>query len=138
MPNQFYLHHIAIQSQDLPKAIHFYRDILGFTLIKEERSPKGREIVWFDAGSTRIELYSGKPGQKLAEGWSSNTVGPLSVGLQVDNLDQAVESLRKKGVTIHREPYCPVPNERAAMVIGPDGEEIVLVEQRVGNEGRAG
>jgi catechol 2,3-dioxygenase-like lactoylglutathione lyase family enzyme len=134
-PKTFQLHHVAIQTGDLPKAVRFYRDILGLTPIKEEKSPKGREIVWFDAGGTKIELYGGKPGQELAEGWDQNGVGPLSIGFWVDRLDEAVSLLRSKGVKIHREPYYPVPNERAAMILGPDGEEIVLLEQRIEEDG---
>jgi catechol 2,3-dioxygenase-like lactoylglutathione lyase family enzyme len=128
----FKVHHVAIQTRDLAESVRFYRKVLGFECLKEERSSKGREIVWFDAGEIRIELYGGKPGQELAPGWSPDAVGPLSIGLWVDDLDGAVESLRAQGVKIHREPYFPVPNERAAMILGPDGEEIILVEKKVG------
>lgn len=135
-PNGYFqLHHIAIQTRDIDRAVIFYRDLLGLPVLKEERSPKGRRIVWFSAGSTRIELYSGKPNQPLAESWSPHTVGPLSIGLWVDDLDQAVSILRSRGVPIHREPYFPVPQERAAMILGPDTEEIVLLEKRVGDTG---
>jgi len=131
MSGRYRLHHIAIQTRGMEKAIHFYRDLLGLKIIKEETSPKGRRVVWFDAGEIRIELYSAKAGQRLSEAWSRDALGPLSIGLLVDDLNTAAADLKRQGVSIHREPYYPVPGERAAMIVGPDGEEIVLLERRV-------
>lgn len=130
--DQVQLHHIAIQTSDIERSSHFYEKILGFTRLKKETSPKGREIIWLSAGTGRIELYSGKPKQKLAGRWSPNTLGPLSIGLWVGNLDEAVRRLSRKKVVILKPPYEPVAGERAAMLEGPDGEEIVLLERAVG------
>lgn len=128
---KFGFHHIAVQTRDLDQAVRFYRDALGFTLLKEETSPKGRKIVWFDAGCARIELYSGKPEQPLNEQWDKDGVGPLSIGFIVEDLQRAIERVKTFGVRIIREPYEPVPGERAAMIEGPEGEEIVLVDRVV-------
>lgn len=129
----FQIHHIAIQTADLERSAHFYGEILGLARIKEERSPKGRTIIWFDSGTGRIELYSGKPGQPLKATWSPNTVGPLSIGFKVMNLEEAVRRLIDAKVPLIKAPYEPVPGERAAMIQGPDGEEIVLLEKEVGS-----
>jgi catechol 2,3-dioxygenase-like lactoylglutathione lyase family enzyme len=131
MPLSFELHHIAIQTRDIDKALRFYRDHLGFSLLKEEVSPKGRKICWLTRGGTRIELYSGKPGQGLSDRWNANGVGPLSLGLLVPDLAQALTHLKSHGIRVIREPYEPVPGEWASMIEGPDGEEIVLVEKSV-------
>ena len=127
------LHHIAIQTSDIKKSTHFYEKILGFSRLKEEKSLRGREIVWLDAGTGRIEIYSGKPKQPLADRWNPNTLGPLSIGLWVADLDEAVRRLSRNKVIILKQPYEPVPGERAAMIEGPDGEEIVLLEKEVGS-----
>ena len=128
---EFKLHHIAIQAGDLEKSLHFYQKILGLPLIKREVSPKGRVIVWLKAGEGRIELYGGKPGQPLNSQWDQNGVGPLSIGLIVSDIEQAVNFLKMEHVPIIKLPYEPVPGERAAMISGPDGEEIVLLERPV-------
>ena len=127
----FEFHHVAIQTADIERSVHFYEKVLGMQRLKEEQSPKGRTIVWFDAGIGRIELYSGKPGQPLDRQWDSNKVGPLSVGFWVPNLDKAVRRLLDEKITLIKPPYEPIPGERAAMVQGPDGEEIILLEKRV-------
>lgn len=127
----FQIHHIAIQTADLERSVRFYGEILGLARVKEERSPKGRKIIWFDSGTGRIELYSGKPGQVLSKSWSPNTVGPISIGFRVNNLEAAVRYLKEADVPVIKAPYEPVPGERAAMIQGPDGEEIVLLEKAV-------
>lgn len=129
----FQIHHIAIQTADLDRSARFYGETLGLTLLKEEQSPKGRRIIWFDSGTGRIELYSGKPGQPLNKPWSPNTVGPISIGFRVRSLEEAVRHLMEAKVPLIKAPYEPVPGERAAMIQGPDGEEIVLLEKEVGS-----
>ena len=130
---EFTFHHVAIQTSDLERSLHFYHHILGLPVIKEETSPKGRRIVWLLAGSGSIELYSGKPGQPLEDGWNENRVGPIAIGFVVKSLRDLLPELRARGVHIIKEPYEPVPGELTAMIAGPDGEEIVLMERPVGN-----
>jgi lactoylglutathione lyase len=131
---EFRLHHIAIQTRDMEKSSYFYGVVLGLKVIKKEVSPKGRAIVWFMAGKGRIELYGGKPSQPLNRGWNENSVGPVSLGFLVASIDRTVQALKDQGVPVLKEPYEPVPGERAAMISGPDGEEIVLLEKPVENE----
>jgi glyoxylase I family protein len=126
------LHHVAVQTVDLARARRFYETVMGFTVLKTERTAKGRDIVWLGCGDCRIELYGAKPAQTLATGWNATGVGPLALGFLVDNLDAEIERLRALSVTITKPPYEPVPGERAAMIAGPDGEEIVLLERPVG------
>ncbi len=128
---QAQFHHVAIQTNDLARAERFYCEVLGMKVIRRETSPKGRRIVWLKTSGGRIELYNGKPGQKLAPAWTPDGVGPVSVGLRVVSLEPALEHARAHGARILREPYEPVPGERAAFLEGPDGEEIVLVERPV-------
>lgn len=127
----FQLHHVAIQTTDIERSARFYEKALGMRRIKKEQSPKGRTIIWFDAGMGRIELYSGKPGQPLEPRWDPDKVGPLSIGFWVADLDEAVRRLLDEKISFIKLPYEPLPGERAAMVQGPDGEEIVLLERKV-------
>jgi catechol 2,3-dioxygenase-like lactoylglutathione lyase family enzyme len=126
------LHHVAVQTADLDRARRFYETVMGFTLLKTERTAKGRNIVWLACGDCRIELYGAKPGQTLATTWNADSLGPLALGFLVDDLDAEIARLRGLHVTIAKPPYEPVPGERAAMIAGPDGEEIVLLERPVG------
>jgi len=128
---KFALHHVAIQAGNLDNSLFFYEKLLGLPVLKRETTPKGRSIVWLKAGDGRIELYGGKKDQALSARWNPNGVGPLSIGLLVSDLDETVRQLRQEKVQIVKAPYEPVPGERAAMISGPDGEEIVLLEKPV-------
>jgi catechol 2,3-dioxygenase-like lactoylglutathione lyase family enzyme len=126
------LHHVAVQTADLSKARRFYETVLGCTVLKTERTRKGREIVWLRCGDCRIELYGAKTDQTLVPAWNASSVGPLALGFLVPDLDSEIARLRALDVPITKPPYEPVPGERAAMIAGPDGEEIVLLERPVG------
>lgn len=130
-PHGARLHHVAVQTADLGRARRFYETALGCSVLKTERTAKGRDIVWLACGDCRIELYGGKPGQPLAASWNANGVGPLALGFCVRDLDAEVARLRGLDIRITKPPYEPVPGERAAMIEGPDGEEIVLLEREV-------
>ncbi len=125
------LHHVAVQTADLDRARRFYETFMGCSVLKTERTAKGRDIVWLACGDCRIELYGAKPGQTLAAGWNAGGVGPIALGFHVRDLNGEVARLRALNVRIIKPPYEPVPGERAAMIEGPDGEEIVLLEREV-------
>jgi catechol 2,3-dioxygenase-like lactoylglutathione lyase family enzyme len=125
------IHHVAVQTADLNRARRFYQTVMGCSVLKTERTAKGRDIVWLACGDCRIELYGAKPGQTLAARWDANNVGPLALGFCVRDLNAEVARLRALNVRIIKPPYEPVPGERAAMIEGPDGEEIVLLERAV-------
>jgi len=128
----FALQHVALQTNHFEQALAFYRDTLGLRLLKKCSSVKGRQIAWFQSGPTMIELYSGKPKQALEKRWNEHGVGPLHIALRVDNLEKAIALLKTKGVRILKEPFEPVPGERAAFIEGPDQEEIELTELPIG------
>jgi glyoxylase I family protein len=57
------LNHVAIRTADMDKAVHFYKDILGGTIIRDARSPDGKgRFVYVQIVDGVIELIQGKPG----------------------------------------------------------------------------
>ena len=49
-----FLHHVSLTTKDLPKAISFYRDVLGFSQIERPAFPLGG--AWLNAGEVEIHL----------------------------------------------------------------------------------
>ena len=57
------LNHVAIRTADMDKAIRFYKDILGGTIIRDVHGPDGKgHFVYVQIVDGVIELILGKPG----------------------------------------------------------------------------
>ena len=52
--DNIFLHHISLTTTNLPKAISFYTDVLGFKQIARPAFPLGG--AWLNAGSVEIHL----------------------------------------------------------------------------------
>jgi catechol 2,3-dioxygenase-like lactoylglutathione lyase family enzyme len=124
--------HIAVQTSDLDKAIHFYVDVLGAILL-DRRSFKKRQMAWLKVGSTKIELFSKRQGETL-EDWNDFYSGPVHIAFRVENLDAFLAEALAKGARFHPShpaPFVP-PVEGAskiAYLLGPDGEEVEIRDQ---------
>ena len=49
-----FLHHISLTTKNLPKAVSFYRNVLGFSQIARPAFPLGG--AWLNAGAVEIHL----------------------------------------------------------------------------------
>lgn len=96
----------------LDRAISFYSDVLGFNLISRD------VVARFDVDGVLFELVPRHVGMKLGRG------GNARLCLKVDDLNQAVEDLRRKMVKV--EEIRKVEKGRVASFDDPDGNEICL------------
>lgn len=77
--------------EDLEASIIFYRDVLGLQLLGQ-----GEDWAHFDAGNGSLfELFSG--GKTSAQPKTS-TQQSLVLGMRVDNLEDTMEELKRRGV----------------------------------------
>ena len=123
------VHHIAVQTGDIERALHFYIKILGAELL-ERRRFKRREMAWLKVGDVKIELFSKREGEAL-ETWSDFYAGPVHIAFAVEALDSFLEAALQRGAQFHPshpEPFVPpVPGaQRIAYLLGPDGEEVEI------------
>jgi glyoxylase I family protein len=117
--------HFELIPSDFEKTISFYTDILGFR-IKERQAvnmPPLRGIIYLTLGDTMMEFLDvEKPSQASAYAWQ---VGYKAIALEVDNMDQAVEFLKSKGVEIVWGPM-DIGGPIRAEIRDPDGMTIEL------------
>lgn len=103
------LHHAHLMASDVDATIAFFRDVFGGEVVAD-RDLAGSRNVLLDIGGGRVNLYDHRPNHR----------GPVHhLGIQVADLDGAVEQLRTAG-------YEPRPIKRDgplsySMVKGPDG-----------------
>jgi methylmalonyl-CoA/ethylmalonyl-CoA epimerase len=82
---------IAVQVQDLDRAVAFYRDRLGLPFLFQ--APPG--LAFFDAGGVRLML-------SRPEG---ETGGTSVLYVKVDDIAAAASALRERGVTFMDAPH---------------------------------
>ena len=138
------IHHTAISTGNLERALEFYRDLLGFRVLFEFAWPAGTEIadritalqqssaraVMLHAGNAIIELFEyasptprpGDPRRPVADH------GITHICLDVTDLDAEYERLRKAGMTFHCPPQDLGTGLRTTYGRDPDGNVIELQE----------
>jgi catechol 2,3-dioxygenase-like lactoylglutathione lyase family enzyme len=110
-----------IYSRDIARALGFYRDLLGLTVMEEVRA--GDRMVYarlkFPVGTATIALHLLPPGESL------NT-GGIRLYFEVRNLDRLCTQLEGKGVQFSKLPRMMPWGWRHAYLDDPDGHEVSL------------
>lgn len=117
--------HVEILPSDVEKTISFYTEILGFTL--KERFPVNapglKEVVFLTLGDTMLELLGAENPIPLPT--CTSPVGYARLALEVDDMDEAVEYLKSKGVEITWGPV-DLGDSKRAEILDPDCLSIEL------------
>ena len=106
--------------EDLEASVIFYRDVMGLKLLG-----KGEDWAHFDAG--RGALFELMSGGKAAPQPKSAVQQPVILGLRVDNLDQTVAELKRKGVRFVDE-IGQFENTHWAHFSDPEGNQLEIKE----------
>ena len=117
--------HTEIVPTDFDRTISFYTQILGFNVREKLRvdNPPMKGVAYLELGDTVIEVISvTNPSPAPREAWQ---VGYKAIAIEVDNMDDAVEYLKSKGVEITRGPVKLKTSIRAE-IKDPDGLTIEL------------
>lgn len=121
--------HIEVVSSNPERTLNFYTEILGFKIqwrFKPEKAPQ-REIVFIDLGGTQIEMFLDR--DALPSSTEQRQVGYRRIGLEVEDLDKAVEYIKAKGVEISSGPVATRENLKLAEIKDPDGLPIELIQR---------
>ncbi|AKG37922.1 glyoxalase [Paenibacillus durus ATCC 35681] len=112
---------IMLRVRDLEASLNFYHEILKLPVQRRFES-RGRQIAMLGAeGQPKIELIQGSESVLKPE-------SGVSIGFEVESLDEAMEYLKSEGIPIVRGPVAPNPHLRFFYVLDPDGFEVQLVE----------
>ena len=138
------IRHTGIVVRDLEKALYFYRDLLGFKIVKKTRESgdyidtvcglKNASVVIAKLSSddnNLIELlcFSSPASESSAVAGSLTDKGFTHISFTVENIDVIYESLNKAGICFNSSPQ--VSADGYAKVVfcrDPEGNFIELVE----------
>jgi catechol 2,3-dioxygenase-like lactoylglutathione lyase family enzyme len=113
---------IHISVSDVDRSVAFYRDVLGARFLFDV---PGQSMAFFDVGGVR--LYLGKP--ESPEFRST----PL-LYFSVDDVDEAYEELRERGVAFVDEPHVVHRTDASELWMAffndPDGTNLAIMAER--------
>jgi len=116
------LDHIYYWVADMDRAVAFYTEVLGLTLVRRD----GSSWAQFDAGGGTFALHGAMEGRPVEPG------GATAV-FSVDDLDQARAVLADRGVRFGHEGDV-AGFARFASFSDPDGNPVQLIEYARGRE----
>jgi lactoylglutathione lyase len=111
-----------LTTADLPRALRFYRDLLGGA-VTYEFPPDG------EPGYVAIELGRSHLGIGRQDQQGDLTNDRITLWVYTDDCDAAVGALRGAGVPVLQEPADQPWGERMATVTDPDGNRVIVASR---------
>ena len=112
----------TIRVNDLEESLEFYQEIVGLKLDRRFNAGPDSEIVFLGEGETKIELIYNGESDKVHIGQD------ISLGFEVESVDEKMEFVKEKGISIHSGPIQPNPHIKFFFVQDPNGLKIQFVE----------
>lgn len=108
--------------KDMQESLKFYQEVVGLKENRRFTGGKGVEIVFLGEGDTLIELMTSPEPREI------NMGSDISLGFEVDSVDQKIEEFKEMGVAILSGPFQPNPHVKFFYVLDPNGLKIQFVE----------
>ena len=120
-------HHIAIICSDREKALDFYMNKLGFTMIRAVERPQQNDIlIMLQSGATVLELFIKTDAPQRVN--NPEALGLRHLAFHVENMDEAVAWLNNRGVETEPVRNDTINGGRFTFFHDPDGLPLELHE----------
>ena len=121
--------HTRMRVSDMAQTVAFYQKILGLEVVERKVSPRGSHLAFLAVPNS----------EELIELCSFPESGPVKVqedlvhlAFEVDNLEQTIDALKEKNVSITDGPAQTSSGSRFIFIDAPDGYEVELIERPPG------
>lgn len=114
----------TIHVRNLEESIRFYEDVIGVKLMRRFPGGPETEIAFLADGPAELELICNKNEEMPKYGEYP------SLGFKVDDLEQAMDAMKSKGIEIVSGPIQPNPTTRFFFIQDPDGLHLEIIEQK--------
>ena len=112
----------TITVKDLEESLKFYQEIVGLTLDRRYEARPGVEIAFLGMGETKVELIKDESIEDV------NIGEHISLGFEVDSVDDMMKILEDKDIPIHSGPFQPNPSIKFFYIKDPNGLNIQFFE----------
>lgn len=121
------IHHIAIIGSDYQKSKHFYVDLLGFKIIRENyRNERDDYKIDLKCGDLEIELFIIKNAPKRPS--YPEALGLRHLAFYVEDVEATVTQLNKKGIKTEPIRIDDYTNKKMTFFFDPDGLPLEIHE----------
>ena len=121
------IHHVALIASDYDKSKHFYVDLLGFEIIRENfREERDDYKLDLALGDCELELFGIKnspPRPSYPE-----ACGLRHLAFKIENIEEAVRELNKKGIETEPVRLDTFTGKKMTFFQDPDGLPLELHE----------
>ena len=121
--------HMHLRTRDVRKTAEYYRDVFDAKIVDSIQSD-GRPRTDLDLNGLTIFIAPVATDAATPPAPSEPYIGLDHFGLRVDDMDEAVAELRRRGAKFTMEPRTIRPGVRIAFIQAPDNVRIELLERR--------
>jgi catechol 2,3-dioxygenase-like lactoylglutathione lyase family enzyme len=119
-----------LRSRDVKKTAEYYQQMFDAEIVESIQSD-GRPRTDLDLNGLTIFIAPVAPDAAVPPAPTEPYVGLDHFGLRVDDMDEAVAELKRRGASFMMEPRTIRPGVKIAFVQAPDDVRIELLERRV-------
>jgi glyoxylase I family protein len=122
------IHHLAIICSDYTRSKRFYADTLGLRVVREIERPErnSRKLDLLVGDEYQVELFSfPNPPKRLSR---PEACGLRHLAFEVDNVEEAAASLRRKGVEVEPVRVDETTGKKFTFFHDPDDLPIEIYE----------
>lgn len=117
---------VALTVDDYDRALAFYRDGLGLSVVEEWARPEGRGAI-LAAGRATLEVLSRDQAEHIDEVEVGRRVaGPVRLAIEVPDSAASAEQLEAAGAERLSEPVVTPWGDRNVRLQAPDGMQLTL------------
>lgn len=121
------IHHIAIIASDYRRSKHFYVDLLGFEIVRENARPQRGDVkLDLKLGSCELELFC-VPGAPERPSYPE-ACGLRHLAFRVEDIEETARALRSRGIETEPIRLDAYTGKRMTFFHDPDGLPLELHE----------
>ena len=128
MPPTYRYDHMHVRSRDVKKTAEYYHQMFDAEIVESIQSD-GKPRTDLDLNGLTIFIAAVPPDATVPLAPADAYVGLDHFGLRVDDMDDAVAELKRRGADFMMEPRTIRPGVKIAFVRAPDNVRIELLER---------
>jgi lactoylglutathione lyase len=129
MPPTYRYDHMHLRSRDVKTTAAYYHQMFDAEIVESVQSD-GRPRTDLDLNGLTIFIAPVAPEAAVPPAPAEPPIGLDHFGLRVEDMDEAVAELKRRGASFTMEPRTIRPGVKIAFIQAPDNVRIELLERR--------